>query len=59
MLSCQIRESIVGMIDVVEFGGVLPPPTTKLVVYSPIAAREICAGSGTTTTPEKTYKNIH
>jgi len=46
------------MIDVVEIGGVLPP-TTKLVVYSPIAKREICAGSGATTTPEKTYKNIH
>jgi len=45
MLSCQIRESIVGMIDVVEIGSVLHP-ATKLVVYSPTAKREICAGSG-------------
>jgi len=37
------------MIDVVELGGVLPP-TTKPVVYSPIAKREICAGSEATTT---------
>jgi len=33
------------MIDVVEIGSVLHP-ATKLVVYSPIAKREICAGSG-------------
>lgn len=58
MLSCQIRESVVGMIDVVEIGSVLHP-ATKLVVYSPTAKREICAGSGATTTLEKTYKNIH
>jgi len=58
ILSCQIRESIVGMIDVVEIGSVLHP-ATKLVVYSPIAKREICAGSGATTSSEKTYKNIY